>query len=71
VKNKKEINSFRMQLLLFMKLHKVGQAKLAKRVGISQSYVSKILAGKLEPRLSTAISVAKKCGVSLEEWCGL
>ena len=45
--------------------------RAARELGVTQSQISDYLSGKSEPYLSTAIAVAKKLGVSLDELSGI
>lgn len=47
-----------------------NQVKAASQLGLTQSQISDYLSGRSEPYLSTAVSVAKKLGVSLDELSG-
>ncbi len=48
-----------------------NQVKAANELGLTQSQVSDYLSGRSEPYLSTAVSVAKKLGVSLDDLSGI
>jgi transcriptional regulator with XRE-family HTH domain len=48
-----------------------NQVKAASELGLTQSQVSDYLNGKSEPYLSTAVAVAKRLGVSLDELSGI
>ena len=54
-----------------MSARRWNQAKAASELGLTQSQISDYLSGKSEPYLSTAIAVAKKLGVSLDELSGI
>ena len=48
-----------------------NQVVAARELGVTQSQISDYLSGKSEPYLSTAVAVAKKLGVSLDELSGI
>jgi DNA-binding XRE family transcriptional regulator len=53
---------------LKMRLFELGiqQNELAKQIGISPGTFSAIVQGKSEPRVSTALKIAKALGVTVE-----
>ena len=65
------MDSFSNQLRKLMSARRWNQAKAASELGLTQSQISDYLSGKSEPYLSTAIAVAKKLGVSLDELSGI
>ena len=65
------MDSFSSQLRKHMSLRQWNQVKAAGELGLTQSQISDYLSGKSEPYLSTAIVVAKKLGVSLDDLCGI
>lgn len=65
------MDSFPNQLRKLMTSKGWNQVKAASELGLTQSQVSDYLNGKSEPYLSTAIAVAKKLGVSLDELSGI
>jgi transcriptional regulator with XRE-family HTH domain len=65
------MDSFSSQLRKHMSLRQWNQVKAAGELGLTQSQISDYLSGKSEPYLSTAIAVAKKLGVSLDELSGI
>src|ERR1051326_8116720 len=64
------MDSFSIQLRKFMAVKRWNQVKAAGELGLTQSQVSDYLSGRSEPYLSTAVSIAKKLGVSLDELSG-
>jgi len=65
------MDAFPNQLRKLLSLKGWNQAKAAHELGLSQSQISDYLAGKSEPYLSTAVAVARKLRVSLDELSGL
>ena len=65
------MDSFSTQLRKFMAMKRWNQVKAAGELGLTQSQVSDYLNGRSEPYLSTAVSIAKKLGVSLDELSGI
>jgi transcriptional regulator with XRE-family HTH domain len=65
------MDSFSAQLRKFMALKRWNQVKAASELGLTQSQVSDYLNGRSEPYLSTAVSIAKKLGISLDELSGI
>jgi transcriptional regulator with XRE-family HTH domain len=65
------MDSFSDQLRKLMSARRWNQVRAASELGLTQSQISDYLSGKSEPYLSTAIAVAKKLGVSLDELCGI
>lgn len=54
-----------------MKQGEITQKELAKMTSISESTLSRILAGKQEPRLDDALKIASALSVSVERICGV
>jgi transcriptional regulator with XRE-family HTH domain len=65
------MDSFSSQLRKHMSSKRWNQVKAAGELGLTQSQISDYLSGKSEPYLSTAITVAKKLGVSLDDLSGI
>jgi transcriptional regulator with XRE-family HTH domain len=65
------MDSFSNQLRKLMSSRRWNQAKAASELGLTQSQISDYLSGKSEPYLSTAVAIAKKLGVSLDELSGM
>ena len=57
----------RIFLLRYMRDHGVGQADMAKLMGVSPSYVSMLINGRALPRIPTAIKIARRLGVSMDD----
>ena len=53
-------------LLEFMKGQHVSQAELARKVGVTQSYMSRIAHGQDTPLLALAVKIHKATGVPYE-----
>lgn len=49
----------------------IGQKQLAIRSGASQATISRVLSGKLEPKLSTFYGIAVALGVSSDSLLGI
>ena len=64
------MDSFPNQLRKLLSSRGWNQAKAAREFGLSQSQISDYLGGKSEPYLSTAIAIAKRLRVSLDELSG-
>jgi transcriptional regulator with XRE-family HTH domain len=65
------MNSFSSQLRKLLSAKRWNQVRAASELGVTQSQISDYLSGKSEPYLSTAVAVAKKLGVSLDELSGI
>jgi len=65
------MDTFSNQLRSLMSARRWNQAKAASELGLTQSQISDYLSGKSEPYLSTAVAVAKRLGVSLDELTGI
>lgn len=65
------MDSFSNQFRKLLASRRWNQAKAASELGLTQSQISDYLSGKSEPYLSTAMAVAKKLGVSLDELSGI
>jgi transcriptional regulator with XRE-family HTH domain len=65
------MESLSKQLRELMSSRRWNQAKAASQLGLTQSQISDYLSGKSEPYLSTAVAMAKKLGVSLDELSGI
>jgi transcriptional regulator with XRE-family HTH domain len=65
------MDSFSNQLRKLMFARRWNQARAASELGLTQSQISDYLSGKSEPYLSTAVAIAKKLGVSLDELSGI
>ena len=48
--------------------NKLNQRQLAKKVGVTDSYISYLLNGKREPSLAMAQKIAKALGMSLDRF---
>jgi transcriptional regulator with XRE-family HTH domain len=65
------MDAFSTQLRKLMASKHWNQVRAASELGLTQSQVSDYLNGKSEPYLSTAVAVAKKLGISLDELSGI
>jgi transcriptional regulator with XRE-family HTH domain len=65
------MDSFSNQLRKLLAVRQWSQVKAARELGVTQSQISDYLSGKSEPYLSTAVTVAKNLGVSLDELSGI
>jgi transcriptional regulator with XRE-family HTH domain len=65
------MDSFSNQLRKLLAIKQWNQVRAAREIGVTQSQISDYLSGKSEPYLSTAITVAKKLGVTLDELSGI
>jgi transcriptional regulator with XRE-family HTH domain len=65
------MNSFPTQLRKFLAAKQWNQVRAASELGVTQSQISDYLSGKSEPYLSTAIAIAKRLGVSLDDLAGI
>lgn len=65
------MDSFSSQLRKLLSSKQWNQVRAASELGVTQSQISDYLSGKSEPYLSTAIAVAKRLGVSLDELSGV
>ncbi len=64
------MDSFSSQLRKLLSSKQWNQVRAASELGVTQSQISDYLSGKSEPYLSTAVAVAKRLGVSLDELSG-
>jgi transcriptional regulator with XRE-family HTH domain len=64
------MNSFSSQLRKLLSAKQWNQVRAAGELGVTQSQISDYLSGKSEPYLSTAVAVAKRLGISLDELSG-
>jgi transcriptional regulator with XRE-family HTH domain len=64
------MNTFSNQLRKLLTAKQWNQVRAAGELGVTQSQISDYLSGKSEPYLSTAVAVAKRLGVSLDELSG-
>lgn len=64
------MDSFSSQLRKLLSARQWNQVRAAAELGLTQSQVSDYLSGKSEPVLSTAVAIAKRLGVSLDELTG-
>lgn len=53
-------------LTAYFKGSGITQATFAQRIGKSQSYVSRLRTGELEPNLADALRISEEAGVPLE-----
>lgn len=51
-----------MTLTEYLKLYKLTQAGLAAKIGITQPYLSELLAGQRTPKLETLNRILAECG---------
>ena len=65
------MDSFPTQLRKLLAARQWNQVRAASELGVTQSQISDYLSGKSEPYLSTAVAVAKKLRVSLDELAGV
>jgi transcriptional regulator with XRE-family HTH domain len=65
------MDSFSSQLRKLLSAKQWNQARAASELGVTQSQISDYLSGKSEPYLSTAVAVAKRLGISLDELSGI
>jgi transcriptional regulator with XRE-family HTH domain len=65
------MDSFSSQLRKLLSSKQWNQVRAASELGVTQSQISDYLSGKSEPYLSTAVAVAKRLGVSLDELSGI
>jgi transcriptional regulator with XRE-family HTH domain len=65
------MNSFANQLRKLLSAKQWNQVRAASELGVTQSQISDYLSGKSEPYLSTAVAVAKRLGISLDELSGI
>jgi len=65
------MNTFSNQLRKLLTAKQWNQVRAASELGVTQSQISDYLSGKSEPYLGTAVAVAKKLGVSLDELSGI
>ena len=65
------MDSFSNQLRKLLAAKQWNQVRAASELGVTQSQISDYLSGKSEPYLSTAVAVAKRLGISLDELAGV
>lgn len=65
------MDTFSSQLRKLLTTKRWNQVRAASELGVTQSQISDYLSGKSEPYLSTAIAIAKKLGVSLDDLSGV
>ncbi len=65
------MDSFSSQLRKLLSSKQWNQTRAASELGVTQSQISDYLSGKSEPYLSTAVAVAKRLGISLDELSGV
>ena len=65
------MDSFSNQLRKLLAAKQWNQVRAASELGVTQSQISDYLSGKSEPYLSTAVAVAKRLGISLDELSGI
>ncbi len=65
------MNTFSSQFRKFLTAKQWNQVRAASELGVTQSQISDYLSGKSEPYLSTAVAVAKRLGISLDELSGI
>ena len=65
------MDAFPSQLRKFLTARQWNQVRAATEIGITQSQISDYLNGVSEPCLSTAVAIAKRLGVSLDELAGV
>lgn len=59
------INTARLQQLIKEKFK--SNADFARTCGVSRQYITEVLAGRLDPSLSTVMTFASKLGVTVDE----
>ena len=60
---------YRKALAILLKERKMTQADLARRTGMSRSYVSQLMSGKIkEPTLSMAFDIADALEVTVQDF---
>jgi transcriptional regulator with XRE-family HTH domain len=65
------MDSFSNQLRKVLSSKQWNQMRAATELGLTQSQISDYLSGKSEPYLSTAVAIAKRLGISLDELSGI
>jgi transcriptional regulator with XRE-family HTH domain len=65
------MNTFSSQFRKYLTAKQWNQVRAAGELGVTQSQISDYLNGKSEPYLSTAVAVAKRLGVTLDELSGI
>ena len=65
------MDSFSSQLRKLLSAKQWNQVRAASELGVTQSQISDYLSGKSEPYLSTAVALAKRLGISLDELSGI
>jgi transcriptional regulator with XRE-family HTH domain len=65
------MDTFSNQLRKLLSAKQWNQVRAASELGVTQSQISDYLSGKSEPYLSTAVAVAKRLGISLDELSGV
>src|SRR5271170_5922804 len=65
------MDTFSSQLRKLLSAKQWNQVRAASELGVTQSQISDYLSGKSEPYLSTAVTVAKRLGISLDELSGV
>ena len=65
------MDTFSNQLRKLLSAKQWNQVRAASELGVTQSQISDYLSGKSEPYLSTAVAVAKRLGISLDELSGI
>ena len=65
------MDAFSNQLRKLMVSKRWNQVKAAAELGLTQSQISDYLRGKSEPYLSTAVAMARRLGISLDELSGV
>ena len=65
------MDTFSSQLRKLLTAKHWNQSRAASELGVTQSQISDYLSGKSEPYLSTAVAVAKRLGITLDELSGV
>jgi transcriptional regulator with XRE-family HTH domain len=65
------MDSFSNQFRKLLSSKQWNQTRAAAELGLTQSQISDYLSGKSEPYLSTAVAIAKRLGISLDELSGI
>ena len=57
--------------LVSIEFHEINQAELARKTGMTQSAVNRILHGRVNPSLASARKLAHALGITLDEFDAL
>lgn len=55
-------------LIAYLDRSHLKQYELAKRLGISEPYLSHILNGHRRPKLATVVALERVCGIQPQDW---